>query len=55
MTILGIVTLIAIAGVWLVRRPATQLVVGATVAFPQTAGLVVDGNGFPLFYLAVVE
>jgi hypothetical protein len=46
---------IVIAGVWLVRRPWTQLVVGATVAFPQTAAIVVDGNGFPLFYLAVVE
>jgi len=54
-TLLGIVTLVAIAGVWLIRRPWTQLVVGATVAFPQTAGLVVDGNGFPLFYLAVLE
>lgn len=55
LTVLGLVTLVAVAGVWLVRRRWTQLVVGAAVAFPQTAGLVVDGNGFPLFYLAVVE
>ena len=55
LTVLGIVTLVAVAGVWLVDRRATQLVVGASVAFPQTAGLIVDGNGFPLFYLAVVE
>ncbi len=54
-TVLGIVTVVAIAGVWLIKRPWTQLVVGATVAFPQTAAIVVDGNGFPLFYLAVVE
>lgn len=54
-TVLGIVTVIAIAGVWLVRRRWTQLVVGATVAFPQTAAIVVDGNGFPLFYLAIIE
>ena len=55
MTVLGIVTVVAIAGVWLFRRRWIQLVVGATVAFPQTAAIVVDGNGFPLFYLAVVE
>ncbi len=53
-TVLGIVTVVVIAGVWLIRRRWTQLVVGATVAFPQTAAIVVDGNGFPLFYLAVV-
>ena len=53
-TILGIVTLVAILGVWFVRREWTQYVVGATVAFPQTAGVIVAGNGFPLFYLAVV-
>ncbi|CAN5346505.1 hypothetical protein BH09ACT5_BH09ACT5_20320 [soil metagenome] len=53
-TILGIVTLVAVAGVWFARRGWTQYVVGATVAFPQTAGVVVAGNGFPLFYLAVV-
>lgn len=53
-TVLGIVTLLAIVGVWLVRREWTQFVVGATVAFPQTAGIVVAGNGFPLFYLAIV-
>jgi hypothetical protein len=55
LTALGIVTLVAVAGVWLLNRHRTQLVIGVTVAFPQTAGLVVDGNGFPLFYLAVVE
>lgn len=55
MTLLGIITVVVIAGVWLVRRRWTQLAVGATVAFPQTAAIVVDGNGFPLFYLAVVE
>lgn len=55
LTVLGLVTLVAVAGVWLVRRDATQLVVGATVAFPQTAGVIVGDNGFPLFYLAVVE
>jgi hypothetical protein len=55
MTVLGIVTVVVIAGVWLLRRRWTQLAVGATVAFPQTAAIVVDGNGFPLFYLAVVE
>ncbi|HEV7741036.1 MAG TPA: hypothetical protein VGO65_01320 [Pseudolysinimonas sp.] len=54
-TALGIVTVVAVAGVWMFRRRWTQLVIGATVAFPQTAGIVVDGNGFPLFYLAVVE
>ena len=54
-TVLGVVTLVAVAGVWMFRRRWIQLVIGATVAFPQTAGLVVDGNGFPLFYLAVVE
>lgn len=53
-TILGIVTLVAIVGVWFARREWTQYVVGATVAFPQTAGVIVAGNGFPLFYLAVV-
>lgn len=53
-TVLGIVTLLAIVGVWFVRREWTQYVVGATVAFPQTAGVIVAGNGFPLFYLAVV-
>ncbi len=53
-TILGIVTLVAIVGVWFARRHWTQYVVGATVAFPQTAGVIVAGNGFPLFYLAVV-
>ena len=54
MTILGIVTVVAIVGIWFLRREWTQYVVGATVAFPQTAGLIVAGNGFPLFYLAVV-
>lgn len=53
-TILGIVTLVAIVGVWFVRREWTQYIVGATVAFPQTAGVIVADNGFPLFYLAVV-
>lgn len=53
-TVLGIVTLVTIVGVWSVRREWTQYVVGATVAFPQTAGVIVAGNGFPLFYLAVV-
>ena len=53
-TILGIVTLVAIVGVWFARREWTQYAVGATVAFPQTAGVIVAGNGFPLFYLAVV-
>lgn len=53
MTVLGILTIVALVGVWLVRREVTQLVVGATIAFPQTAGVVVAGNGFPLFYLAV--
>jgi hypothetical protein len=53
-TILGIATLVAIVGVWFLRRELTQFVVGATVAFPQTAGVIVAGNGFPLFYLAVV-
>jgi hypothetical protein len=53
-TILGIVTLVAMVGVWFARREWTQYVVGATVAFPQTAGVIVAGNGFPLFYLAVV-
>lgn len=52
-TILGIVTLVAILVVWFARREWTQYVVGATVAFPQTAGVIVAGNGFPLFYLAV--
>lgn len=55
LTVLGVIVLVAVAAVWLLRRDATQLVVGATVAFPQTAGVVVDGNGFPLFYLAVLE
>jgi hypothetical protein len=54
MTLLGIVTVVVIVGVWLIRRRWTQLAVGATVAFPQTAAIVVDDNGFPLFYLAVV-
>lgn len=53
-TILGIVTLVAVVGVWIARREWTQFVVGATVAFPQTAGIIVAGNGFPLFYLAMV-
>jgi len=53
-TILGIVTLVAVVGVWIARREWTQFVVGATVAFPQTAGVIVAGNGFPLFYLAMV-
>ena len=53
-TVLGIVILVAIVGIWFVRREWTQYVVGATVAFPQTAGVIVAGNGFPLFYLAVV-
>lgn len=53
-TIIGIVTVAAIVGVWVVKRRWTQFVVGATVAFPQTAGLVIADNGFPLFYLAIV-
>jgi hypothetical protein len=52
-TVLGIVTVVAVVGVWLVRRRWTQYVVAATVAFPQTAALIVGDNGFPLFYLAV--
>jgi hypothetical protein len=55
LTVLGLVTVAAVAGVWVFRREWTQYVVGATVAFPQTAGVVVADNGFPLFYLAVVE
>ncbi|MGN6503217.1 MAG: hypothetical protein ACTHKX_10020, partial [Pseudolysinimonas sp.] len=55
LTILGVVTLVAVGGVFVLRRRWTQLVLGATVAFPQTAGVVVGDNGFPLFYLAVVE
>ncbi|MEO5920956.1 MAG: hypothetical protein ABIQ01_07420 [Pseudolysinimonas sp.] len=55
MTVLGIVTVVLIAAVWVVARRWTQLAVGATVAFPQTAAIVVDGNGFPLFYLAIIE
>jgi len=53
-TVLGVVTLLAIVGVWVVRRRWTQFVVGATVAFPQTAAFVVADNGFPLFYFAIV-
>ena len=53
-TILGIVTVVAVVGVWIARREWTQFVVGATVAFPQTAGVIVGGNGFPLFYLLMV-
>lgn len=53
-TVLGIVTLVAIVGVWLVRRQWTQYVIGATVAFPQTAAIVVADNGFPLFYFAII-
>lgn len=53
-TVLGAVTIVALLGVWFVRRPWTQYVIGATVAFPQTAGLIVAGNGVPLFYVAVL-
>lgn len=53
-TVLGIVALVALLAVWFARREWTQYVVGATVAFPQTAGVIVAGNGFPLFYLVVV-
>ncbi|HTL40305.1 MAG TPA: hypothetical protein VL294_02385 [Pseudolysinimonas sp.] len=55
LTILGVVTIVAVGGVFVLRRRWTQVVLGATVAFPQTAGIVVGDNGFPLFYLAVVE
>jgi hypothetical protein len=53
-TVLGIVTVVAVVTVWLVRRQWTQYVIGATVAFPQTAGLIIGDNGFPLFYLATI-
>ncbi|MDJ0333776.1 hypothetical protein QMG83_00915 [Salinibacterium sp. G-O1] len=53
-TILGIVTIAAVCAVWFLKREWMQFVVGVAVAFPQTAGLIVLGNGFPLFYLAVV-
>lgn len=53
MTILGLVTIVAVVGAWIVRRRLVQFVLGATVAFPQTAGLIVGENGLPLFYLAL--
>lgn len=52
-TVLGVVALVALLGVWFVRREWTQYVLGAAAAFPQTAGLIVAGNGLPLFYLCM--
>lgn len=53
MTLIGLVAVVAVVGVWVFRRTWTQYVVGAAAVFPQTAGLIVGGNGFPVFYLAV--
>ncbi|MBX3195273.1 MAG: hypothetical protein KF727_09285 [Microbacteriaceae bacterium] len=53
LTVLGVATVAAVAISYFARREWTQYAIGASVAFPQTAGVVVDGNGLPLFYLAV--
>ena len=53
-TVLGIVTIAVVAATWFFKREWMQFVIGATVAFPQTAGVIVLGSGFPLFYLAVL-
>lgn len=53
MTVLGLVTVLAVAGAWMFRREAVQLVLAVAAVFPQSAGLLVADRGFPLFYLAV--
>lgn len=52
--ILGVVLILALVTIWCVKREWTQYVLGASVAFPQTAGIVVAGNGVPVFYLAIL-
>jgi len=54
MTVMGLLTLVAILAVWFFRREWTQYVLGVTVAFPHTAALTTGIQGFPLFYFAVV-
>lgn len=54
LTVMGLVTIVAVLGVWFLRRRWTQYVVAATAVFPQTAALILGDNGFPLFYLAIV-
>lgn len=54
LTLMGLVTIIAVVGVWFVRRSWTQYVLAGTAVFPQTAALILGDNGFPLFYLAVI-
>jgi hypothetical protein len=53
MTVLGLVTVVAVLAAWLFRRDAVQVVLGVAAVFPQTAGLLLGDKGFPLFYLAV--
>lgn len=53
MTILGVVTIVAIGAAWLFRRGAVQYVLAVAAVLPQTAGLLIADKGFPLFYLAV--
>ena len=54
LTVMGLLTIGAVVGVWFLRREWIQFVVAATAVFPQTAALIFGDNGFPLFYLAVV-
>jgi hypothetical protein len=53
MTLVGIVAVVALGAAWLFRRELVQFVLAAAAVFPQTAGIVVGENGFPVFYLAV--
>ncbi len=53
-TILGVATILVVCATWFLKRDWMQFVVGTLVAFPQTAGLIVLDNGFPLFYLAII-
>lgn len=52
MTILGLVTLVAVVAVWFLRRELVQYVLGAAIVFPQTAAVLAGGNGLPVPYLA---
>lgn len=54
LTVMGLITIVAVVGVWYLRRSLTQYVIAATVVFPQTAALILGDNGFPLFYLAII-
>jgi hypothetical protein len=53
MTVLGVVTIVAVLATWVFRRGAVQYVLGVAAVFPQTAGVILGDKGFPLFYLAL--